>query len=315
MFLPAGVPDQEPLEAFDDVRPVEGLHRSPRPSPHRCDERRLAREPDRRRDEALPVALPDRQPAHAALDVHARRRVVIRDHEKPARHRLQGDVAERLGLAGEQEDVGRGVVRGEVVARLESGEDQIGMVAPQRRAEGPVTHEHEPKSPAHPAHCPVCLDRKLDVLLGGEASDVQHHEVVTRHAPRFAQGEGPARRVEAAAVDTAADHAEVPEARSHELGLQAFGRDERSRAGVVEIAEVAGRRVPQPAGAIVTDIGVEVRVKSAVDGYAEGGPRAQRRPAERSFRRGVHGIGTVARPGRAQRRAGRQSDLQAAIAG
>src|SRR5262245_49872034 len=80
VFLPAGVPDQEPLEAFDDLRPVEGLHRGPRPSPHRCHERRLAREPDRRRDEALPVALPDRQAAHAALDVHVRRGVVIRDH-------------------------------------------------------------------------------------------------------------------------------------------------------------------------------------------------------------------------------------------
>src|SRR5215510_2845064 len=76
MSLPAGVPDQELLEAFDDARPVEGLHRGPRPSPHRCDERRLAREPDRRRDEAQSVALPDRQAAHAALDVHARRGVV-----------------------------------------------------------------------------------------------------------------------------------------------------------------------------------------------------------------------------------------------
>src|SRR5262245_63890199 len=137
VLLPAVNPDQEPLEAFDDVLPSGRLHRGPRPSPHRCDLLGLARELHRRRDEALSVAYRDGHTVDAARDVHAGRGVVIRNHPEAAGHRLQGDVAKRLGLAGEQEHISRGVVRGEVVPRAESGEDEFGLLVPKRRAQRP----------------------------------------------------------------------------------------------------------------------------------------------------------------------------------
>ena len=34
-------------------------------------------------------------------------------------------------------------MRGEVVPRAESGEDEIGMLVPERRAQRPITDEHE----------------------------------------------------------------------------------------------------------------------------------------------------------------------------
>ena len=74
-------------------------------------------------------------------------------------------------------------MRGEVVARAESGEDEIRMVAPESRAQGPVAHQHEAEPGAHPTHRAVRLDREVDVLLGGEPSDVQHHAVVLRRSP------------------------------------------------------------------------------------------------------------------------------------
>jgi hypothetical protein len=314
VLLLTGGPGQEPLEAFDDSRPGDHLHRCPRLSPHRRQQVGIRRELHRRRDEALPVALPDRQAAHAVVDVDACCGVVVRDHAEAARHRFQGDVAERLRLAGEQEDVGRGIVRGEVVPRAESGEDEIGMVAPERRAEWPVADEHEAQMGVHPAHRLVRLDREADILLGGESSDVQSYQVSLGCSPRYAQGLRASRRIEPSAIDAAADHAEVHEARGRELGAQTLGRDDCSRAGVVEAPEVGGRRIAQPARAIVADIGMEVGVKAAVDGHAEGGPRAQRRPPEWPFRRDVHGVRTAPRPGGAQHGARRQPELQPSIA-
>jgi hypothetical protein len=74
-------------------------------------------------------------------------------------------------------------VRGEVVPGAEPGEDEIGVVTPERRTEGPVAHEHEAKPGALPAHRAVRLDREPDVLLGGEPPDVEDHRVVLHDAP------------------------------------------------------------------------------------------------------------------------------------
>ena len=143
VLLLTGGSGQESLEAFDDPRPGDCLHRGPRLSPHRRQQVGIRREPHRRCDEALPVALPDRQAAHTVVDVDARRGVVVRDHAEAARHGFQGDVPERLRLAGEKEDVGGGVVRGKVGPRTESGEDEVGMLMPERRAQRSVADEHE----------------------------------------------------------------------------------------------------------------------------------------------------------------------------
>ena len=104
-------------------------------------------------------------------------------------------------------------MRGEVVPRAESGEDEIGMVAPERRAEWPVADEHEAQMGVYPAHRLVRLDREADILLGGESSDVQSYQVSLGCSPRYAQGLRASRRIEPSAIDAAADHAEVHEAR------------------------------------------------------------------------------------------------------
>ena len=74
-------------------------------------------------------------------------------------------------------------MRGEVVPGAESGKDQIGVGAPDRRTERPVTDEHEAETGANPAHRAVRLDREPDVLLGREPPDVQGHQIVRRRAP------------------------------------------------------------------------------------------------------------------------------------
>jgi hypothetical protein len=154
------------------------------------------------------------------LDVHPRGGVVVGDHGEPARHRLQGHVAEGLGLAGEEEDVGRGVVRGQVVRRPESTKHEIGMVALEGGAQRPVSHHDEAEVAVHRPHGPVRVDREPDILLRRKPPDVQDHQIVVRRAPGATERRRSAGRVEAAAVDAASEHTEIPEAGGRELVAQ-----------------------------------------------------------------------------------------------
>ena len=66
------------------------------------------------------------------LEMLARGGIVVRDHRQPARHRLERDVAEGLGGAGKEEDVGRRVVGGQLAVHEAAGNDVADIAAAQR---------------------------------------------------------------------------------------------------------------------------------------------------------------------------------------
>ena len=87
-------------------------------------------------------------------DVDAGRRVVVGDDDQAARHRLERDVPERLRLAREQEDVGRGVVGGQLLARAHPAEDEIGMRPLELAAQWSVADDHAAAPAPAPAASP-----------------------------------------------------------------------------------------------------------------------------------------------------------------
>ena len=60
------------------------------------------------------------------------------DHRQAARHGLEGDVTEGLGLAGEQEQVTAGVVAGQFLAFLRTSEDCIRWASRSDCSAGPL---------------------------------------------------------------------------------------------------------------------------------------------------------------------------------
>ncbi len=60
-------------------------------------------------------------------DMHRGGCVVIRDHGQPARHRLGHDVAVGFRQAGEEEDIRRGVVLGQLRTASGAGEYMLGI--------------------------------------------------------------------------------------------------------------------------------------------------------------------------------------------
>jgi hypothetical protein len=251
----------------------------------------------RRVDEAPRVAGPNDHAGHAVVEVQLRGAAVVGHHDEPARHGLEDHVAERLRLAGKEKDVGGGVVCGEVVARSKASNDQIAMVPLEGRSQRPVADHDETETAVHVLHGPVRLDGKPDVLLRRQAPDGQDHQVALRRAPGRREGPRAARRVEAAAVYAAAEHAEVPEPGGHELVAERRRRHEGSGGGIVEATQEREDRAPQPARAVVLDVAMEVGVEAGVHGDPERAAGSHRRPPQRPFGRDVDDVGIAESPG------------------
>ena len=66
--------------------------------------------------ESVSVVERGQQPILPVLDMLSCRGLIVRNHRKPARHRLQRDIAESLGQAREQEQIAAGVVSREIFA-------------------------------------------------------------------------------------------------------------------------------------------------------------------------------------------------------
>src|SRR5262245_66682355 len=99
------------LEVNDNSVPGKGFRDLPRRGPEQPGEPRLTRHAYRGGDECSLVAERRKQRRALVLEVLARRSVVVRDDAEAARHRLQGHVAEGLGHARKEEDIGRRIMR------------------------------------------------------------------------------------------------------------------------------------------------------------------------------------------------------------
>ena len=118
-------------ETFVDDFPVELRDRWRREVPHAGEFGTVGAEGDGGGDEASRIVGCDNAAVEAVLDQVGGRRAVVGDDAESAGERLGGDIAESLGEAGEKEEVGRGVVLGEIRAAPQSGKNVLGVARRQ----------------------------------------------------------------------------------------------------------------------------------------------------------------------------------------
>ena len=112
--------------------PVDTLGSRARAPAKGGDPLRIAGKTGGERDETGCIVDFRNQPAAAVLNVFGRRRVVVGNHGKSARHRLDRHIAKRLGSTRKQEDVAACVVGREVLAFAHAREHVVWI----RRLEG-----------------------------------------------------------------------------------------------------------------------------------------------------------------------------------
>ena len=179
---------------------------------------------------------------HAVLTVHdmlARGRVVEGHDRQAACHGLDGDVAERLGDAGEQEHIRRGIVAGQILVGAHAGENMLGVQALHAGTLRSVTDQHEPRPRPALAHRGERRQDQRQVLLRRNAPDVGDDRVAVLHAPLPAQRATAACRIEQARVDAARHDFEPAITLALELRTQLAGGDEGAQRAVVKAPEIA----------------------------------------------------------------------------
>ena len=254
------------------------------------------------------------QPVVAVLDELMRGGVVEAHHSQAAGHGLGQHVAEGLGDARKQEEVGRCVVGGQVFTAAQAGKDGGRATLLQARAFRAVTHQHQACRAVHRLQRLKGLQQRAQVLLSGQPADTHHHHVGRPGAPLLAQRGAAACRVEEPRVHAARDHAHTLEAGGLKLGAQAFGGHHRACGAVMKLAQVSHDRVAQPGHTIVFAVGMEVGAKVAHHRQLQVAGGLQRRPAERPFGDQVHHIRPLQRPQLLQRAPGRQAHLELWVA-
>ena len=222
------------------------------------------------------------------------------------RHRLQDDVAEGLGEAGECKEVAGRVIVGQLLAHAVARKtgnraDSSFQIAPRR----PVAHEQNAHVGPPGGHDRQRIGQVRDILLGGDPAHVTDHQVVRPPAQRLAHL--PASRP--VGTEEGAVHPPRPEHQPLEAkGFKALDRGQRRNVGlprpVVKPAQIAPDRPVGPADPVVAAVLVEVGVKAgdrdhlaaeymAQNGQPQGclsgdmddvGPEHVNRPADRSER-------------------------------
>jgi len=208
---------------------------------------------------------------------HAGRRVgdhVLRSADRigrnghAARHGFQQDQAERVGEAREDEDVGRGVCLGQLLAVLRPGEDGVRVFLGEGSGLRPSPRQHLLARQIEGQEC-------LDVLLNRDPADIEEDGVLAEKA----DVPGP----EKLGVDAAGPRHQALKAFASQLFGKRGGGDEGAGCAAVKpalhgIAE--GERHGQPGGDVFRKAGVV----AGGEGPLAGDAIAARHQPYRAFR-------------------------------
>lgn len=186
------------------------------------------------------------------------------DHRQPRRHRLQDNVAEGLGQAGEREQIARGVVVGQRFSGPEPDEPSVSPEALLERWPGwTVAHDHHPGLRPRAEHDLQRRAQVLHVLLGGDPADVADHYVGGGEAQALAN------RLAARPIgpEPVAVHPARPEHQALESPrLQPPDRRWRGHVGldgrIVEPSHVTPDQASRPANLIMRGVLIEVGMEA-----------------------------------------------------
>ena len=170
-------------------------------SPPRASRSRIAREP------ARPATAPPSASARGAHSSPLRPSAISsagppaadRDHRQARRLGLEHDLAERVGRRAEQEDVRRGVGRGQLVA-VEPAEERRRPPEPptQPLLLGPAAGEHQVQPAVTRTRCEEGVGEQVGALLARQPAGVEDVDAIGSEAVGFAPRRREALRVDAA---------------------------------------------------------------------------------------------------------------------
>eukprot|EP01136_Pigoraptor_vietnamica_P011094 Opistho-1_new@49506 len=204
------------------------------------------------------------QPAGAAVRDQCRRaRHIGGDDCKATRHRLQVHIAERLGHAGVDQDVGAGHRAAQCGALQMAGEDGIGHALLEPAARRTLADDERAD---HLARCAQGIDRvgeDAQPLFLHQPPEEERDDIVGRiaecRAGRLVAQRGiEGRRVDPAAPDRYATGAML----GRKLVRDRQSRREDQVAIAVEAIEIAFEHRPQKAHAVISGIGFEPRMQA-----------------------------------------------------
>src|SRR6185295_16277151 len=110
-------------------------------------------------------------------------------------HGLQRHVAESLGEAREEEEIGGGEMLSEVLAEAQAHKDEVGVLARKACRHRSRADPHKTRISAPFADLAESLDREPQVLLRCDATEINDREPALRDAPAIAQLLAPARGI------------------------------------------------------------------------------------------------------------------------
>ena len=220
-----------------------------------------------------------------------------RDHRQSRGHRLEHDVPERLGQAGEREEIRGRVVVGQVSSLAiahEPGErpDPALQSVPQRA----VADQQDAD-----LGVPGCDDRQrirevIDVLLGRDAAHVADHRILRRPAQRAADLEPPGPvRPEQRAIHATLPQDQPLETEPLQLADRRLRRDIRLPRAIVKPSEVTPDQPACPADPVMAGVLVEIGMEARDDVQPAPHRVAQDAQAERRLGRDVDHVGAERR--------------------
>ena len=172
-----------------------------------------------------------------------------------------------LGIPG---SIARRVMRREVFAGAHPGKYIFGILPLQLCAHRAVADQYQSQLGIDRLHGLEGAQHQRHVLFCGDAAHVDDHQFVfgdgtPLHAQLFTALAG----VEQGSVHPARDDLQVPVAILRQRVAQLPGRDQCGISAVVQVAQVCGNRLVQPAEAVMLAVTVEVGMEIAADRDAE----------------------------------------------
>jgi len=204
-------------------------------------------------------------------------------HGQTRRHRLEHDIAKRLGQARKREDVGCSVVVREVfslaIAR-EPGKRTDPVL--QRGSRRPISNQEDAHLGPTRGDDRQCGRQIVDILLRGDPTYVGNHHILGRPPERpahlqAARPPGPKER----SVDPALPEHKPLEAQALEVADRCLRRDVGLASIIVKPAQISPDRGPRPTNAVMPAVLIEIGVETRHDGTAAAQRAPQDAPAER----------------------------------
>jgi hypothetical protein len=184
-----------------------------------------------------------------------------RHHRQPRRHRLQCDVAERLGHRRIEQHVHRRHRPAEVRPRLEAGEDRVGKPPLEPVLRRPLADDQHLVAHLAALQAVDRLGEDVEPLLHHQPADEADHRLVVADAEPAPPGEVAAVGIEDLPVDAAGPDADIV---AHPLLAKQLrhrvGRREDGVAAAVEAAQYRLHHRLEEGEAVIAEIGLEAGV-------------------------------------------------------